>query len=34
MDVLRIVPGFYVSMDETGEREVAVRVSWMMPRKK
>ena len=25
VDVLKIVPGFYVSMDETGEREVAVR---------
>jgi len=25
IDVLKIVPGFYVSMDETGEREIAVR---------
>ncbi|MCR4289290.1 MAG: TonB-dependent receptor [Candidatus Scalindua sp.] len=25
IDVLRIVPGFYISMDETGEREIAVR---------
>jgi outer membrane receptor for ferrienterochelin and colicins len=25
IEVLKIVPGFYVSMDETGEREVAVR---------
>jgi len=25
IDVLKIVPGFYISMDETGEREVAVR---------
>ncbi|KHE93255.1 MAG: TonB-dependent receptor [Candidatus Scalindua rubra] len=25
MDVLKIVPGFYISMDETGEREIAVR---------
>ncbi len=25
VDVLKIVPGFYVSMDETGEREIAVR---------
>ena len=25
IDVLRMVPGFYISMDETGEREVAVR---------
>jgi iron complex outermembrane receptor protein len=24
-DILKIVPGFYISMDETGEREVAVR---------
>ena len=24
-DVLKIVPGFYISMDETGEREIAVR---------
>ena len=25
IDVLRMVPGFYISMDETGEREIAVR---------
>ena len=25
IDVLKIVPGFYISMDETGEREIAVR---------
>jgi iron complex outermembrane receptor protein len=25
VDVLKIVPGFYISMDETGEREIAVR---------
>ncbi len=25
VDVLKIVPGFYTSMDETGEREIAVR---------
>ena len=25
IEVLRIVPGFYVSMDETGEKEIAVR---------
>jgi outer membrane receptor for ferrienterochelin and colicins len=25
VDILKIVPGFYISMDETGEREVAVR---------
>ena len=25
VDVLKIVPGFYISMDETGERDIAVR---------
>jgi len=25
IEVLRVVPGFYVSMDETGEKEIAVR---------
>ncbi len=25
VDALKIVPGFYISMDETGEREIAVR---------
>ncbi len=25
IDVLKIVPGFYISMDETGEREIAAR---------
>ncbi len=25
VDILKLVPGFYISMDETGEREIAVR---------
>jgi len=34
IDVLKIVPGFYISMDETDEREIAVRGVLETPHKR